>query len=582
MTPLSTFLGAKEPQISVSGEQSTLSNFKPTTGQVMRASVDDVFSGEGSLSQDFKAFDIKEEQENNQPITQEDWTNSDNYRDGLTWNENITQGSASMLAEIEDDRQERALVLNAATGLQKTAGFGVSLAAGIFEPKNLVSGVVAAIATGGLGAVIPSLGRAIATTTIKGATARGGVEGIVAAGVVEGSNRESSKIVQGDYTMVDTMLNFGLSTVLGAGIGGGVKAFQLRKASKGYQPPSEGIAIKEHDTALAQLTQGQSIDVTAVQQVETGQLAAKATRALPEATNKLNTLVQEKGLTPVTELPEFKAWFDNSKVVDSDGKPLILYHGTTKDFDAFNKKYIGTSTDNGMLGKGFYFSLNNKTAESYGNSVVPVYLTIKNPLLIDNFKTKEDVASHLGIDVSTLTVGGTGIKSLQPFTGIFSTAVKNLGYDGVITKFEMVAFEPTQIKSIFNRGAFDPTDPRLIDIKKAEKLQVKKGALENQASKAVNEVPINKLANDTKANLSSAYDEITPTKVQQSIDSIGITDERLASDQLEYLQEQMQELADQGQLTSADELSLNKLAGIDNELDVWDNIYSNMKNCLTR
>jgi len=39
-----------------------------------------------------------------------------------------------MLAEIEDDRQERALVLNAATGLQKTAGFGVSLAAGIFEP----------------------------------------------------------------------------------------------------------------------------------------------------------------------------------------------------------------------------------------------------------------------------------------------------------------------------------------------------------------------------------------------------------------------------------------------------------------
>ena len=569
MTPLSTFLGAKEPQISVSGEQSTLSNFKPTTGQVMRASVDDVFSGEGSLSQDFKAFDIKEEQENNQPITQEDWTNSDNYRDGLTWNENITQGSASMLAEIEDDRQERALVLNAATGLQKTAGFGVSLAAGIFEPKNLVSGVVAAIATGGLGAVIPSLGRAIATTTIKGATARGGVEGIVAAGVVEGSNRESSKIVQGDYTMVDTMLNFGLSTVLGAGIGGGVKAFQLRKASKGYQPPSEGIAIKEHDTALAQLTQGQSIDVTAVQQVETGQLAAKATRALPEATNKLNTLVQEKGLTPVTELPEFKAWFDNSPVVDRDGKPLILYHGTTKDFDAFDPT-ISKSLQN--YGEGVYFATNPKDVlggRKTGARIIPAYTALKNPLIItfDDYR-----ANYKGLTPKEVTA-----------------RLKSEGYDGVGIKptkerdvNEYVVFDAGNIKSIFNRGAFDPTDPRLIDIKKAEKLQVKKGALENQASKAVNEVPINKLANDTKANLSSAYDEITPTKVQQSIDSIGITDERLASDQLEYLQEQMQELADQGQLTSADELSLKKLAGIDNELDVWDNIYSNMKNCLTR
>jgi len=32
-----------------------------------------------------------------------------------------------------------------------------------------------------------------------------------------------------------------------------------------------------------------------------------------------------------------------------------------------------------------------------------------------------------------------------------------------------IVFDAGNIKSIFNRGEFDPTDPRLIDIKKARK-----------------------------------------------------------------------------------------------------------------
>jgi len=31
-----------------------------------------------------------------------------------------------------------------------------------------------------------------------------------------------------------------------------------------------------------------------------------------------------------TETPEFKRWFGNSKLVDKDGKPLMLYHGTNR------------------------------------------------------------------------------------------------------------------------------------------------------------------------------------------------------------------------------------------------------------
>jgi hypothetical protein len=35
-----------------------------------------------------------------------------------------------------------------------------------------------------------------------------------------------------------------------------------------------------------------------------------------------------------TETPEFKEWFDDSKVVDSEGKPLVMNHGTNAEFDA--------------------------------------------------------------------------------------------------------------------------------------------------------------------------------------------------------------------------------------------------------
>ena len=61
--------------------------------------------------------------------------------------------------------------------------------------------------------------------------------------------------------------------------------------------------------------------------------------------------------------PAFKAWFGASKVVDDDGEPLNVYHGTTHDFDTFDLKK--TYTD-GYLGAGFYFTSNPHDAgENY-------------------------------------------------------------------------------------------------------------------------------------------------------------------------------------------------------------------------
>lgn len=40
-----------------------------------------------------------------------------------------------------------------------------------------------------------------------------------------------------------------------------------------------------------------------------------------------------------TDTPEFKRWFGGSKVVDADGKPLVVYHGTNAEFSVFDMAF---------------------------------------------------------------------------------------------------------------------------------------------------------------------------------------------------------------------------------------------------
>ena len=46
-----------------------------------------------------------------------------------------------------------------------------------------------------------------------------------------------------------------------------------------------------------------------------------------------------------------------SKVVDKNGEPLVVYHGSPNKFTIFDKGKIGSTTDYGVFGIGFYFAL---------------------------------------------------------------------------------------------------------------------------------------------------------------------------------------------------------------------------------
>ena len=62
------------------------------------------------------------------------------------------------------------------------------------------------------------------------------------------------------------------------------------------------------------------------------------------------------------ESPEFISWFGDSKVVDSRGNPLVVYHGGTVE-DKFDSSFI--SKTSGMRDYGFSFTTNKTIAKLY-------------------------------------------------------------------------------------------------------------------------------------------------------------------------------------------------------------------------
>jgi 5'(3')-deoxyribonucleotidase len=84
------------------------------------------------------------------------------------------------------------------------------------------------------------------------------------------------------------------------------------------------------------------------------------------------------------DTPEFKKWFGDSKVVDSQGKPLVVYHGTDKEFNEFKKENLGSAHGSAPANlQGFYFTNDIISAKSYGKKIKQSYLKIERPLILD-------------------------------------------------------------------------------------------------------------------------------------------------------------------------------------------------------
>ena len=185
---------------------------------------------------------------------------------------------------------------------------------------------------------------------------------------------------------------------------------------------------------------------------------------------KETNLTEDQWLSVRTEA--FKNWFGDwekdpqnaSKVVDENGEPRVVYHGTYGDFTVFDKAKIGSATDYGLWGRGFYFT--NMENTPYGNKKLALFLNFRNPFIFNDYKSAEEIGDYLNIwDGNFHEDDRFGI--FRPYaTGAAQIAdsAQERGHDGLIAVLgkwtEYIAFEPNQIKSATdNRGMFDGENP---------------------------------------------------------------------------------------------------------------------------
>jgi len=208
-----------------------------------------------------------------------------------------------------------------------------------------------------------------------------------------------------------------------------------------------------------------------------------------------------------TDTPEFQAWFGNSQVVDDNGNPLVVYHGTDRSFDTFSLNFRNENQGNDQFGPGYYTTTSATGASGYasgeGANVLPLFMSLQNPIDLDTAAFGSTVVERLmraspEFDDAIQNYGDIGflgerkvVKGAVDAFAIYDNAINQLsviqgdfwpndpegflraakeitGHDGVVVdnggagKF-FVAWTPEQIKSATgNQGTFDAQDPNIL------------------------------------------------------------------------------------------------------------------------
>lgn len=215
----------------------------------------------------------------------------------------------------------------------------------------------------------------------------------------------------------------------------------------------------------------------------------------------------DKAVKKITDNPNFVKWFGNSKVVDENGYPLVVYHGTADEITTFKAKERGRTTSSESAKKGFFFTSNKRIAKGYSDfarprnidklrqkyehlermaqkintntawdkyqkayaeyenselrysregdgNIVEAYLSMKNPLIHDFDGNEFRDESYSSLIDKAMKNKKDGVILKNTYDGVGERGA----LENPLTNI-YVAFHPTQIKSIYNQGTFDPNNP---------------------------------------------------------------------------------------------------------------------------
>jgi hypothetical protein len=214
------------------------------------------------------------------------------------------------------------------------------------------------------------------------------------------------------------------------------------------QADAEGISIKDayqgYDLNIENQMPGQDM---------TGEMLNQQAAEFGVTPEVLAQELEEAG-GDITQTPRFKEWFGESKVIGTDGKPVVVYHGTEANITEFSNQTPGK--------RGFYFTTDLDKAETHrgknndweAGSIMPVYLAINNPIVISDFTTWEKLKAQFTGEKLRASSEDGSLTTFLSDEQVDSYIAQ--GYDGIINEKggEIIAFAPEQIKSVYNQGTF--------------------------------------------------------------------------------------------------------------------------------
>lgn len=112
-----------------------------------------------------------------------------------------------------------------------------------------------------------------------------------------------------------------------------------------------------------------------------------------------------------------------------------FFHATNAEFEDFDDAKIGSTTDSGFLGRGFYFSTDKKVGGTAFKRTMERKLHIEKPLELSYPKW--------GADKNKLVRDALGLpKEATPAE--VTAAAKSLGYDAVFLSYSPVGYHHTE------------------------------------------------------------------------------------------------------------------------------------------
>jgi hypothetical protein len=271
----------------------------------------------------------------------------------------------------------------------------------------------------------------------------------------------------------------------------------------------------------------------------------KATRETYSFSVAVNTPIRS-AIAQIKNNPAFKKWFAGSKVVDKKGNPRVLYHGTPAfGFEEFDVKFQREKSLFGPGFYFSHDERMARTYAQRGGDVYPVYVRITRPFdawkfytldesinlaqelfhdkpallsqIVENFEGLQfgeqgylpkpyDIIDKGGIsgwdiyDVFTkeaspirADIVGEDVVDTPDAHRFVNEMFKRAGYDGVLYEGghvvgpamheAFVAFDPEQVKSIYNTGEFTESPNIYYSITEAEKLANSYQALVDEKEK---------------------------------------------------------------------------------------------------